>query len=162
MGLLKYISKKQLASFKIDLQHPTSNSYANIAEKPVKNQAEEVSDSKMAISGPKDIMDEKYQLLDVLRNAVRILADQWPFQLQQAFHELCFLPKNRTKCVYFALKSHFLTISGPRMSFPVKLPVTSGSVWDRCLESIRVPRCSGASELDKCAHVTFATQKKEA
>ena len=59
LGLLKYISKKQLASFKIDLQHPTSNSYANIAEKPVKNQAEEVSDSKLAISGPKDIMDEK-------------------------------------------------------------------------------------------------------
>ena len=105
---------------------------------------------------------KKYQLLDVLRNAVRILAEQWPFQLQQAFHEIWFLPKNCTKCVYFALKSHFLTISGPRLSFPVKLPVTSGSVWDRCLESIRVPRCSGASELDKCAHVTFATQKKEA
>ena len=28
-------------------------------EKLVKNQAEEISDSKMAISGPMDIMDEK-------------------------------------------------------------------------------------------------------
>ena len=59
MGFLKYISKKQSASFKIDLKHPTSNSYTNIVEKLVKNQAEEISDSKMAISGPMDIMDEK-------------------------------------------------------------------------------------------------------
>ena len=50
---------------------------------------------------------KNYQLLDVLRNAVRILAEQWPFQLEQAFHELCFLPKNRTKSVSFVLKKSF-------------------------------------------------------
>ena len=51
---------------------------------------------------------KNYRLLDVLRNAVRILDEQRPFQLQQAFHELCFLPKNRTKSVCFALKKSFL------------------------------------------------------
>ena len=57
-----------------------------MAEKPVKILAEEVSNSKMTNSGPMDIMDKKLSTTC----AVRILAEQRPFQLQQAFHELCF------------------------------------------------------------------------
>ena len=36
------------------------------------------------------VWTHNYQLLDVLRNADRILVEQRPFQLQQAFHDLWF------------------------------------------------------------------------
>ena len=51
---------------------------------------------------------------------------------------------------------------GPKKSLLVQLPVISGSACEMWLEISRNPQCSGASDLVKCAHVTFTTQKKEA
>ena len=70
-----------------------------------------------------------YQILDLLRNASWIIVEERNFQLQQAIHEIRFLPQICTKSVCFALKKSLLDHF---RSKNVIFGATSGNVTHRC------------------------------
>ena len=74
---------------------------------------------------------KRYQLLDVLRNALRIIVEERHFQLQQAVHAICSLPQNCTKSVCFALKKSLYDHFPSEYVISMQLLVISGSVRDR-------------------------------
>ena len=78
-----------------------------MAKKPIQMELKKVSSQKWPNLVNWVFWTKPYQLLDVLRNASRIIVEKRHFQLQQAIHEICFLPHLHQKRLFCIEKVTF-------------------------------------------------------